>query len=40
MSANLEAIILISKESVNIKMTKMLQNITIKAKIDKILENK
>ena len=40
MSANLEAIILISKESVNIKMVKMLQNITIKTKTDKILENK
>ena len=40
MSANLEAIILTSKESVNIKKKKMLQNITIKVKIDKILENK
>lgn len=40
MSANLEDIILTSKKSVNIKMEKMLQNITIKAKIDKILENK
>ena len=40
MSANLEVIILTSKKSVNIKMTKMLQNITIKAKTDKILENK
>lgn len=40
MSANLEAIILTSKESVNMKMKKMLQNITIKAKTDKLLENK
>ncbi|WP_279289524.1 hypothetical protein [Blautia stercoris] len=40
MSANLEDIILTSKESVNIKMAKVLQNITIKAKTDKILENK
>ena len=40
MSANLEVIILTSKKSVNIKTVKMLQNITIKAKIDKILENK
>lgn len=40
MSANLEDIILTSKESVNIKMAKVLQNITIKAKMDKILENK
>lgn len=40
MSANLEDIILTSKKSVNIKMKKMLQNITIKAKMDKTLENK
>lgn len=40
MSANLEDIILTSKESVNIKMEKVLQNITIKEKMDKILENK
>ena len=39
MSANLETIILTSKESVNIKKTKMLQNITIKVKMNKILEN-
>ena len=40
MNDNLEDIILTSKKSVNIKMEKMLQNITIKAKMDKILENK
>lgn len=40
MSANLEDIILTSKKSVNIKTEKMLQNITIKEKMDKILENK
>lgn len=40
MSANLEDIILTLKKSVNIKMDKMLQNITIKAKMYKILENK
>ena len=38
MSANLEDIILTSKESVNIKMAKVLQNITIKQKRIKYLK--
>lgn len=40
MSANLEAIILMLNVDVNIKPDKMLQNITNKRKIYKILENK
>lgn len=40
MSANLETIILMLNADVNIKPDKMLQNITNKQKMYKILENK
>lgn len=39
MSTNLEAIILMLNADVNIKLEKMLQNITNKRKMHKILEN-
>ena len=39
MSTNLEAIILMLNADVNIKLEKMLQNITNKLKMHKILEN-
>lgn len=39
MSTNLEAIILMLNADVNIKLGKMLQNITNKRKMHKILEN-